>query len=54
MPGDVVAVLNGLSIPLILRKVETGYEVVGDCYIHGLMDGEAVAGDWEEHELCIV
>lgn len=47
--GDVVAIIHGCSVPMVLRKTdEPGctYEVVGDCYIDGMMDGEAV--DWGE------
>lgn len=42
--GDVVAVLYGCSVPVVLRAVEnrTYYKLVGECYIHGLMDGQAV------------
>ncbi len=42
--GDVVAVLYGCSVPVVLRAVEnrTHYKLVGECYIHGLMDGQAV------------
>lgn len=37
--GDVVMVLYGLSVPVVLRKLESSYWVVGECYIHGAMDG---------------
>jgi Heterokaryon incompatibility protein (HET) len=42
--GDVVAVLYGCTVPVILRAAENKmhYKVVGECYIHGLMDGQAV------------
>jgi len=42
--GDAVAVLYGCSVPVILRPVENRmhYKLVGECYIHGLMDGQAV------------
>ena len=50
--GDVVAVLNGGRTPFVMRKVvedvtgESGatarYELIGSCYVHGIMDGEAV------------
>ena len=44
--GDLVCILLGCSVPVVLRKqegVEHGYEFVGECYLHGLMDGEAMA-----------
>jgi hypothetical protein len=40
--GDQICVLLGCSIPMILRK-RTGrefYEVIGECYLHGYMNGE--------------
>ncbi len=40
--GDVVCVLLGLSVPMVLRKVDQRYLVIGDCFSLGLMDGEAV------------
>lgn len=56
-PGDDVHVLIGSSVPLILRpyqpseKKKAGcpssnqipsYTVIGECYLHGFMDGEAL------------
>lgn len=40
--GDVVCVLEGGEVPFVMRLAKDGrYEVLGDCYIHGIMDGEA-------------
>ncbi|KAF6228712.1 hypothetical protein HO173_011731 [Letharia columbiana] len=42
-PGDQVCVLLGLPQPLVLRQTSgLRYQVVGECYVHGLMNGEAV------------
>ena len=38
---DLVCVLQGSSVPVILRKVNSHYIHVGPCFILGLMDGEA-------------
>lgn len=42
--GDIIAVLEGGPVPYILRPrigAEAGcYELIGDAYVHGLMDGE--------------
>ena len=44
-PGDQVCVLLGCQTPLVLRPWEGGYyEVVGDCYIDGFMEGAACRG----------
>ncbi|PVH83556.1 HET-domain-containing protein [Cadophora sp. DSE1049] len=40
--GDLICVLYGCSVPVILRKVDKHYILVGECYVHGLMDGEAL------------
>jgi hypothetical protein len=41
--GDAVCVLFGARVPLILREVEDHYLLVGESFIHGLVDGEAVS-----------
>ena len=40
-PGDIVAILNGCKVPIILRKQEDYYILIGTCNIPGLMEGEA-------------
>ena len=44
--GDQICVLPGISAPLVLRREKSmpdvTYRLIGDCYIHGLMDGEAI------------
>jgi hypothetical protein len=41
--GDVVAVLFGGNVPYVLRSAEDGrYRLIAECYVHGLMDGEAL------------
>jgi hypothetical protein len=46
--GDLICIIFGCSVPVALRKIvgdemtgEHHYELVGDCYVHGMMDGEA-------------
>jgi hypothetical protein len=44
---DVVVVLHGCSVPVVLRLIKEGGEgwlLVGECYVHGMMDGEAMEG----------
>ncbi|KAF2162445.1 hypothetical protein M409DRAFT_27070 [Zasmidium cellare ATCC 36951] len=41
--GDLVCVLYGCSVPVILRPLAKGqYRLVGECYLQGFMEGEAV------------
>ncbi|KAF2435578.1 hypothetical protein EJ08DRAFT_604586 [Tothia fuscella] len=55
--GDVVCILHGFKVPYILRSVNGPghYVLIGDAYIHGIMDGEVMAqissGDLKE-EVC--
>lgn len=48
--GDCIAIVHGCRVPLILsRNEEDGtFEVLGDCYLEGCMDGEAVT--WAEND----
>ena len=36
----------GADVPYILRACEDGYDLVGECYVQGIMDGEAMEMDW--------
>lgn len=41
--GDVVCILSRCGVPFVLRKAEDGtFNVVGECYVHGIMGGEVV------------
>jgi len=51
-PGDSVCLIFGADVPFVLRKAPTKqssekygrkqcyYNLVGECYVHGIMDGE--------------
>lgn len=40
-PGDLIVVLCGGKIPFVLRADGDRFKLVGPCYVHGIMDGEA-------------
>lgn len=41
--GDIIAVLFGCSFPVVLRPLDgCNYEYIGEAYVHGIMDGEAI------------
>jgi hypothetical protein len=40
--GDLVCVLFGGKVPFILRPADGRYRFVGECYLHGIMLGEAL------------
>lgn len=43
--GDIVCVILGCAAPVVLRKTEGArYQVVGECYMDGIMDGELLLG----------
>ncbi len=39
---DVIVVLFGGITPYVLRKMGEHYAIVGECYVHGLMNGEGM------------
>jgi Heterokaryon incompatibility protein (HET) len=44
--GDKICVLHGALVPFVLRKTagsDSLYKLVGECYIHGIMYGEALS-----------
>lgn len=56
--GDTITVLAGGRVPYVLRKTDDRcHTFLGDAYVHGIMDGEAVeemhqrGGDWEKFTL---
>ncbi|KAF5520640.1 Heterokaryon incompatibility protein 6, OR allele [Colletotrichum aenigma] len=54
-PGDIVALFHGCDSVFTLREAgDGGWRIIGDCYIHDLMDGEGVRPDFEETELQII
>ena len=38
--GDILVMLEGFTMPFVLRPNGDNFMIVGDCYIHGIMDGE--------------
>ncbi|KAH6690200.1 hypothetical protein BKA61DRAFT_625796 [Leptodontidium sp. MPI-SDFR-AT-0119] len=51
--ADVICVLFGCSVPVVLRELENEvFEFVGECYVDGYMDGEAI-GKAKERQFVI-
>jgi hypothetical protein len=46
--GDCIAVLAGGRLPFVLRPTGNHYRLVGPCYVHGIMDGEAFPENLDE------
>lgn len=49
--GDLVCILFGSEVPFVVRKEAEGkYLLVGECYMHGIMEGEAVETGATRHK----
>ncbi|KAH8721650.1 heterokaryon incompatibility protein-domain-containing protein [Ilyonectria robusta] len=50
--GDEIVIFNGGKLPFVVRSEGDNFKVVGPCYVHGIMDGEAFpmneseSGEW--------
>lgn len=42
LDGDLVCVLSGGRVPFILRQNGDMFQLVGECYVYGIMSGQAV------------
>jgi hypothetical protein len=41
--GDIICIFFGCSVPVVLQPQDDGeFKFIGECYVHGVMDGEAV------------
>jgi hypothetical protein len=47
--GDVICILHGSKLPIVLRRQDDKWGLVGQCYVDGAMFGEAVT--WTEFEV---
>ncbi|KAI0148500.1 heterokaryon incompatibility protein-domain-containing protein [Xylariaceae sp. FL1272] len=39
--GDHIVILQGGKAPMVVRETSQGRKLVGECYVHGVMDGNA-------------
>jgi hypothetical protein len=54
-PTDEIFVVAGCTVPLLLRPVgNERYHLVGECYVQGIMEGEAVKDDSEWDRITLV
>jgi hypothetical protein len=54
--GDIVCVLYGSDVPFVLRQVgnKGEYKLIGECYVAGIMHGEALDMGLEEREFRLI
>lgn len=45
---DIVCIFPGCRVPLVVRKREDHYILVGECFVWGLMDGEGLTSKTED------
>jgi hypothetical protein len=46
LQSDTICIFSGSPVPHVIRKLPSGnYGLIGEAYIHGIMDGEAM--EWE-------
>ncbi|MCJ1390761.1 hypothetical protein MMC18_003622 [Xylographa bjoerkii] len=52
--NDIICILYGCSVPVILREhrtqTATFFEFIGESYVHGMMDGQAMSGKRKQQE----
>ncbi|KAH6668539.1 heterokaryon incompatibility protein-domain-containing protein [Halenospora varia] len=41
--NDIVCIVFGCDVPLVLRPVDDHFELIGDCFVEGIMEGQAMA-----------
>ena len=51
-PGDQIWVLENGRVPFVLRPVADGknFELLGECYVHGVMDGQLFSNGMPVYE----
>lgn len=52
--GDHLAIILDAPIPIVLRETGDGFRIVGSCYIHYMMDGQALGSHlWQPREILL-
>lgn len=51
--GDKIVLLHGMEVPYLMRGGSGRYQLVGDAYVHGIMDGEGLDVESTEEDLTI-
>lgn len=58
LSGDQICIILGCMLPVILRQFESGYRLIGDTYVHGIMQGEVMGklekGNVELEDICLI
>ena len=41
LAGDEIVIFSGSKVPIVVRAEGDRYKLLGPCYVHSIMDGEA-------------
>ncbi|KAH8657720.1 heterokaryon incompatibility protein-domain-containing protein [Xylariales sp. PMI_506] len=53
--GDGIWIVAGCPSPLVLRKIGSeSFQIIGEAYVHGIMSGEAITGNVQWNNICLV
>ena len=55
--GDEIAVFDGATVPFVLRQAEKGhgaFYLIGECYVHGIMKGEALGKETVTRDISLI
>ena len=52
-PGDIICIFSGGRVPFIVRAEGSEFRLVGEAYVHGLMEGQAVKNGVEMQEFAL-
>ena len=51
--GDIICILSGGRVPYVLREERDHHRLIGEAYVHGLMEGQAVDANTRFHRIQI-
>jgi len=52
--SDSIFLPFGSRVPFIVRKAESDWKLIGECYVHGIMQGELFAGSRVEPSIVLI
>ena len=51
--GDIICIMSGGRVPYVLREERNHHRLIGEAYVHGLMEGQAVDANTTFHRMWI-
>lgn len=52
--GDLICIIYGCDFPVVLRRSGDKYSLVGEAYVHGIMQGETMTSKYEVEDFLLV